>query len=162
MPTIESIGNLELLVKLASFGTAGISLLAVVVLGIIFVKLPNDTSNNKTSLLKFFMGMVIFLTIVCGVTSWANARFTQNKVVEANRNFIELGKAYTAELIKVEQEKSKIEASLNKIRNLLVATPTHGQIENINNSIVNTRTNLTNFHMTPYDIIRNKITGQTK
>lgn len=153
MESSETIGNLELLVKLASFGAAGISILAVFLIGIKIFNLPNDTSPVKASLLKFFMGMCIFMTIICGVSSWANAYYTHGKVTEAKDNLNKLRVQYKNEFDKVKREKIKIQASLNNIKNQFGMALTPASKENIKNEIEKANTNLQHLQIIPIDTV---------
>lgn len=157
MESSETIGNLELLVKLASFGAAGISILAVFLIGIKIFNLPNDTSPVKASLLKFFMGMCIFMTIICGISSWANAYYTHNKVTEAKDNLNKLSVRYKGEFDKMKREKSLIQASLNNIKNQFGMALTPASRENLRNEIERANINLQHLQIAPIDTVLSEI-----
>ena len=155
MENTETIGNLELLVKLASFGAAGISILAIFIIGTRIFNLPNDTSPVKASVLKFFMTTCIFMTTVCGVSGIANAYFNRNKIEQANENFEKLGIAYKNEVKMVEEEKKEIETTLVDLKR---------QLRNVSNlptevttTINKAETGVKQIQMRPYEVINKNI-----
>jgi apolipoprotein N-acyltransferase len=85
------------LVKLASFGTAGISILAVFITGVIIYKLPNDVSKEKTGILKFFI-VSCFVFVVLGTGSGiANALFNKSVIDEKEEKINEVSTKYENE-----------------------------------------------------------------
>ena len=146
---MENFENLDILVKLASFGAAGISILAVFIIGMKIFNLPNDTSTIKASVLKFYMSTCIFMTVICGVSGVANAYFNQNKIIQANNNFDQLSATYKDELQKVENEKREIDATLVSLRRQLRTVsnlpPT------VSATINKTETQVNQLKMLPYD-----------
>jgi len=92
----------ELLVKLASIGTAGVCVLAIFLIGTSIMRLKADTPEWKVSLMKKFMNTCIIIAIICTVSGGANAYFNQNKIQaakeeaeEANEKSEEAVKAFS-------------------------------------------------------------------
>jgi len=111
--------NLEFLVKLASFGTAGVCVLAIFIIGTSIFRLPNDTPNWKVSLMKKYMNTCIVIAIICAISGSANAYFNQNKIAKAKADFNQLGAAYDEQSKNIENEKQKIKTILGSIRTQL-------------------------------------------
>ena len=85
------------LVKLASIGTAGISILAVFITGVIIYRLPNDVSREKTGILKFFIISCFFFVILSTGTGIANAIFNQQKINEKEQTLNNVTQNYETE-----------------------------------------------------------------
>jgi hypothetical protein len=82
---MEQIQTLEVLVKLASIGTAGVCVLSVFLIGFTIFKLPNDTPEWKPELLKKFINACIIIALITAVSGSLNAYFNINKVAEADK-----------------------------------------------------------------------------
>jgi hypothetical protein len=151
--------NLELLVKLASLGAAGISILAVFITGNKIFNLPNDVSTTKVLVLKWYMAMCITMTIICGVSGAANAYFNQKKIVQATENFNNLSSEYKNQIEKIESEKVKINSNIESLRMSL------DQSNNLNQDVVNsinsTQRSVKEMNLLPYEEVL-KMTGQKK
>ncbi len=75
----------EQLVKLASFGTAGVCVLIVFIVGVCIMRLPSDTSALKVSLIKWYMTVCTIIAFISAGSGIANAYFNREKLVVANR-----------------------------------------------------------------------------
>ena len=107
------------LVKLASIGTAGISILAVFITGVIIYRLPNDVSREKTGILKFFIISCFFFVILSTGTGIANAIFNQQKINEKEQTLNNVTQKYETEKTNWLQYKSDVTNELTKIENQL-------------------------------------------
>ncbi len=61
------------LVKLASLGAAGISILAIFITGTIIMQLPNNVTKEKIGILKFFIKSCFVFVILSTGSGIANA-----------------------------------------------------------------------------------------
>lgn len=75
--------SLESLVELASFGTAGVSVLAIFLIGRSILKLPNDSPIWKVDLMKRYQNVCIIIAIICSLSGGANAYFNMGKIQNA-------------------------------------------------------------------------------
>ena len=157
---MENFDNLDILVKLASFGAAGISILAVFIIGMKIFNLPNDTSSIKASVLKFYMSTCIFMTVISGVSGVANAYFNQEKIIQANNNFDQLSTTYKDELQKVENEKKEIDATLVSLRRQLRSV--NNLPASVSTTLNKTETQVNQIKMLPYDQAVNSIRDTEK
>jgi hypothetical protein len=82
---MEPSGSLDFLVKLASFGTAGVCILAIFFIGSAIIKLPNDSPSWKPQLMKRFISACIIIAGITAVSGGLNAYFNRGKIVEADR-----------------------------------------------------------------------------
>jgi cytochrome bd-type quinol oxidase subunit 1 len=139
--------GLEQLVKLASFGTAGVCVLAIFIIGISIFKLPNNTSKEKVSLIKTYMNMCIIIAVICTVSGTANAYFNLNKINEANENFAQMTSAYENETKKVDAEKTELNSTINLLRDQLQ----HGNqlSPSVSLTLRNTEQKIRNIQLTP-------------
>ncbi len=117
-------GTLELLVKLASFGTAGVSVLAIFYIGNCIQKLPNDSPAWKPALMKRYMNMCIVIALICTLSGGVNAYFNRNKIVAANEQTARISTKYNEQVRKIESEKQEISAELSSLRAVLQQTHT--------------------------------------
>ena len=116
--------SLELLVKFASFGTAGVSVLAIFYIGYSIQKLPNNAPPWKPALMKKYMNMCIVIALICTLSGGVNAYFNRNKIVAANEQVANISAEYKGQIQKIESEKSEISADLSSLRALLQQGPT--------------------------------------
>jgi cytochrome bd-type quinol oxidase subunit 1 len=143
--------GLEQLVKLASFGTAGVCVLAIFIIGISIFKLPNNTSKEKVSLIKTYMNMCIIIAVICTVSGVANAYFNLNKINEANENFAQMTSAYENETKKVDAEKTELNSTINLLRDQLQHS---NQLSpSVSLTLRNTEQKIRNIQLTPKDRI---------
>ncbi len=82
---MENLQTFEVLVKLASFGTAGVCVLSVFIIGFTIFKLPNDTPEWKPMLLKKFINACIIIALITATSGSLNAYFNHKKVNEADK-----------------------------------------------------------------------------
>lgn len=82
---MEPSGSLDFLVKLASFGTAGVCILAIFLIGSAIIKLPNDSPSWKPQLMKRFISACIIIAGITAVSGGLNAFFNRGKIVEADQ-----------------------------------------------------------------------------
>ncbi len=120
-------GTLELLVKLASFGTAGVCLLAVFLVGKSILGLPKETPSWKVRLMRRYLNFCIIMAIISALSGAANAYFNQNKIRVAEQRFNVLRNNYEAERSRQMADNKEMENNLVSLRGLLqkqkVATP---------------------------------------
>ena len=107
------------LVKLASFGTAGISILAVFMTGIIIYKLPNDVSKEKTGMLKFFIVSCFIFVLLSTGTGIANALFNKSVIDEKVEKVEEVTEKYETERKNWLKYKDDITIQVTNIENRL-------------------------------------------
>ncbi len=108
---MEASGTFEFLVKLASFGTAGVCVLAIFFIGSAIIKLPNDSPSWKPQIMKRFINACIIIAGITTVSGGLNAYFNRDKVVKADQ------KAETSmnETDKVAEEYMKLTAQYNDL-----------------------------------------------
>ena len=78
--------SMEQLVKLASFGTAGVSVLAIFWIGFNIYRLSDDAPAWKATLLSKFMNVCLIIAVISALSGVVNAYFNQNKVQTATEN----------------------------------------------------------------------------
>ena len=91
---MENLGSFDLLVKLASFGTAGVCILAIFIIGYSIFKLPNDAPAWKPDLMKKFINASILIAVITTVSGGLNAYFNQQKIQEADRGTVRVASEY--------------------------------------------------------------------
>lgn len=82
---MESAGSLDFLVRLASFGTAGVCILAIFFIGSAIIKLPNDSPTWKPALMKRFISACIVIAGITAASGGLNAYFNRGKIVDADK-----------------------------------------------------------------------------
>ena len=87
--------TLDLIVKLASLGTAGISILGIFYTGIIVKSLPNDVTSGKLSAVRMYKNMCIVVAIICAISGGLNAFFNMQKVMDAKDSMAKIENNYT-------------------------------------------------------------------
>ena len=152
-----AISGLELLVKLASLGAAGISIYAIYAISKEIFNLPNDVSKVKASLLNRFMGTCVILAIVCGVSSWVNARFTYNQVVDANEKADKMEQLYDQTEQQVNTLTDYIQADINSLRTQLRTDLSPENIIRIQSQLDRTEARLNQLHVKPLDEVVKEI-----
>jgi hypothetical protein len=115
---MEQIQTLEVLVKLASIGTAGVCVLSVFLIGFTIFKLPNDTPEWKPELLKKFINACIIIALITAVSGSLNAYFNINKVAEADRATAEI----VGEYEKLATDFSQLQEVAQKQEDVITAT----------------------------------------
>jgi hypothetical protein len=111
--------DLELLVKLANLGTAGVCVLAIFYIGTIIPKIPNNAPAWKPALMKKYMNMCIVVAIICAFSGGVNAYFNRNKIAAANGQVARLSAGYEDQLKRIGSEKREISASFDSLKGLL-------------------------------------------
>ena len=112
-------GMLELLVKLASFGTARICLLIVFYTGFTIQKIPSDSPPWRPKLMNKYMNICIIIAIISALSGGANAYFNQDKIKEANSRFNILDKNYQQEKEEWQNYQKGIEGNITSLKNML-------------------------------------------
>jgi hypothetical protein len=108
--------TLEMLVKLASFGTAGVCVLAVFYIGHYIQKLPNDAPEWKARLMGKYINACVIIAVICTVSGGVNAYFNRNKIVTAEGNYESLKIEYGQEQARVLAQKNQLTAELNTLK----------------------------------------------
>jgi hypothetical protein len=133
--------TLEMLVKLASFGTAGVCILAVFIVGKYILALPKDSPSWKVSLMKRYQIMCIIIAIISLIAGGLNAYFNQGKIEsanksadEANQNAAILKTQYLDELKKSEAFRNELNFSLERLHRQINNNP---GISNETKAIIN-------------------------
>lgn len=103
---MENAGSLDFLVKLASFGTAGVCILAIFLIGSAIIKLPNDSPTWKPQLMKRFISACIIIAGITAFSGGLNAYFNKGKVVEADKK----AEVSLSETVVVAKEYEKLSA----------------------------------------------------
>ncbi|MHC4553024.1 MAG: hypothetical protein ACYSUT_09720 [Planctomycetota bacterium] len=118
----------DFLVKLASFGTAGVCVCAIFYCGVAIFKLPDKTPAWRVQLTKRYINACVFIAVISAISGGVNAYFNQNKIrvarqdANTSRNqYALLQKNYKTEMVRIEQEKMEL------INNLAMLTT---QLEN--------------------------------
>lgn len=91
---MENLGSFDLLVKLASFGTAGVCILAIFIIGYSIFKLPNDAPKWKPDLMKKFINASIIIAVITAASGGLNAYFNQQKIQEADQGTANVANEY--------------------------------------------------------------------
>lgn len=116
---MENVESFDFLVKLASFGTAGVCVLAIFFIGSAIIKLPNDSPSWKPQLMKRFITACIIIAGITAFSGGLNAYFNRNKVVEADKK----AEISMQETVVVANEYEKLSTQYNdlsaKVTNLL-------------------------------------------
>jgi Zn-dependent protease with chaperone function len=126
---MEQIQTLEVLVKLASIGTAGVCVLSVFLIGFTIFKLPNDTPEWKPVLLKKFINACIIIALITAVSGSLNAYFNINRVAEADKATAEMVGEYEklatdfTELQEVAQKQEEIISTVQPRSPVLEISP---------------------------------------
>lgn len=92
---MEDLGSLDLLVKLASFGTAGVCVLAIFLIGNAILRLPNDAPKWKPDLMKKFINACILIAVITTISGGLTAYFNQGKIQVADEKAKEADKGTT-------------------------------------------------------------------
>ena len=146
--------NLELLVKLASFGTAGVCVLAIFLIGTSLVRLGNDTPEWKAKLMGKFMNTCIIIAIICTISGSANAYFNQNKIARAREDFTEVLNKYEEEVEQLEGKKKQLNEEIQSLqRSLERSSSTDPEVKE---QVKSLKSRVDQLQMTPRDeVIKN-------
>jgi predicted ribosomally synthesized peptide with SipW-like signal peptide len=107
---------MEYLVKLASIGTAGVSILAIFLIWRSIHLLPDSTPDWKVKLMHRYQNFCLVIAIICALSGGANAYFNASKAAEASQQVTELAKAYDEQQQKFENYQSEVSNALMKIQ----------------------------------------------
>lgn len=108
---MENADSFDFLVKLASFGTAGVCVLAIFFIGSAIIKLPNDSPTWKPQLMKRFISACIIIAGITALSGGLNAYFNRSKVVEADKK----AEVSLKETVTVANEYEKLTAQYNDL-----------------------------------------------
>ena len=135
---MENAGSLDFLVKLASFGTAGVCILAIFFIGSAILKLPNDSPSWKAQLMKRFITACIIIAGITAFSGGLNAYFNRGKIIEADKK-AEVSSTET-DIVASEYEKLSTQYTelSNKVESLLTII---GKTQNKNSPAVDAATN---------------------
>ena len=117
---------LELLVKLASLGAAGIGIVGIFYTAVIVKGLPNDVTERRILSIKLLTRLCIITVIVCGISGVLNSYFNLKKIQVAKNQLSEVTKQYDSELNNLQKSKAEINNEINELRTKLstsAATP---------------------------------------
>jgi hypothetical protein len=104
---------LELLVKIASYGTAGAGVLGIFSAWKIVSGLPNDVTKEKSSAAKMFMTLCIIAVISCTISGGLNSYFNMKKIQDAKNEVTEITNQYDIQVNKLLKSKAEISKQLN-------------------------------------------------
>lgn len=119
---------LEPLVKLASFGTAGVSVLAIFYIGYNVQKLPNDSPEWKPALMRKYMSMCVTIAIICAISGGANAYFNQGKIMAAEHEKNQIQTGYEIQMRNIDQERQTVSRHLDSLKILLRQQQIHNPV----------------------------------
>lgn len=135
---MENAGSLDFLVKLASFGTAGVCILAIFFIGSAILKLPNDSPSWKAQLMKRFITACIIIAGITAFSGGLNAYFNRGKIVEADKK----AEVSSNETVVVANEYEKLSAQYNELSNKVASLlDIIGKNQNNNSPAVDAATN---------------------
>ena len=115
--------TLDLIVKLASLGTAGISILGIFYTGIIVKSLPNDVTSGKLSAVRMYKNMCIVVAIICAISGGLNAFFNMQKVMDAKDSMAKIENNYTNQADSLDIIRSAIVSDLTELKHKLADEP---------------------------------------
>ena len=128
---------LDPLVKLASFGTAGVCVLAVAYIGYSIGRLSDNAPEWKARLMGRYMQMCIIIAVICAGSGIANAYFNQAKIVKAQdeaqnakqvaetareekavaiNDYQQLKQVYRAENLRINEERQQLTDKINLLK----------------------------------------------
>lgn len=115
--------TLDLIVRLASLGTAGISILGIFYTGIIVKSLPNDVSSGKLTAVRMYKNMCIVIAIICAISGGLNAYYNQQKVRDAKENVARIENRYLNQADILNTAKEAISNDLTELSQILIDKP---------------------------------------
>ncbi len=115
--------TLDLIVKLASLGTAGISILGIFYTGIIVKSLPNDVKSGKLSAVRMYKNMCIVVAIICAISGGLNASFNLQKVIDAKDSMTKFENNYTNQADSLDIIRRAIVSDLTELKQMLADEP---------------------------------------
>jgi hypothetical protein len=115
--------TLEVLVKLAGLGTAGICILGLFVAGYITAKLPDDVSPTKLKAVKMFKNLCITTALICLVAGALTSYFNTKKVEQARNEAENIKGVYMRQINDLSQSRNILEDDVNHLRIIIAAQP---------------------------------------
>lgn len=137
--------TLDLIVKLASLGTAGICILGIFYTGIIIKSLPNDVTSGKLSAVRMYKNMCIVIAIICTISGGLNAFFNMQKVMDAKDSMAKIENNYTNQADSLDIIRSVIISDLAELKQHLVAEPCEQTVTSEIIQRINTNVNSLSF-----------------
>lgn len=137
--------TLDLIVKLASLGTAGISILGIFYTGIIVKSLPNDVTSGKLSAVRMYKNMCIVVAIICAISGGLNAFFNMQKVMDAKDSMAKIENNYTSQADSLDIIRSVIISDLTELKQKLAAEPCEQTVTSEIIQRINTNVNSLSF-----------------
>ena len=137
--------TLDLIVKLASLGTAGISILGIFYTGIIVKSLPNDVTSGKLSAVRMYKNMCIVVAIICAISGGLNAFFNMQKVMDAKDSMAKIENNYTNQADSLDIIRSVIISDLAELKQKLAAEPCEQTVTSEIIQRINTNVNSLSF-----------------
>lgn len=121
---------LDMAVKLASAGTSGICVLAILWTGYLLKSLPNDASKHMHQTVRLYMGMCMFIALISAGTGMWNAQANATKIANLTEEHkVEVTKLAAAEnaareraqslAVELEQNVTKLAAARKGVERLL-------------------------------------------
>ncbi len=104
------------LVKLASLGATGVSVLAIFVTGVIIYRLPNNVSKEKSGLLKYYLVTCLIFAVLSGASGVLNAMFNKSETDLKAEEKAAVVKQYQEESQKWVDYRGVVEARLTKMQ----------------------------------------------
>jgi hypothetical protein len=115
--------NLDVLVKLAGIGTAGVCVLAIFLIGTTILKLPKDSPPWKAKLMQRFMVVCVIIAVISALSGGANAYFNREKIRMAESDRIEWQSRYETEKQLWEGQTDTFEATVDSLRREIAGNP---------------------------------------
>ncbi len=115
--------TLELLVKLASLGTAGICIIGIFYTGIIVKSLPNNVSPSKLSAVRMYKNMCIVIAVICSISGCLNAYYNMGKIEDAKKNAAEIENQYSQQADSFMISKDAIGKDLDELNRIMENQP---------------------------------------
>ena len=132
-----NIAILDQLVRLASFGTAGVCILAIFYIGYIILKLGPQPSVTHVKLVKQYMMACIIIAVISATSGVLNAYWNQQKIGTAEEKYDNLKSNYINEYQSIYTLKNSLQKELNSFRQNWNTYPTliNPDITDIQNKI---------------------------
>ncbi|MBN2863356.1 MAG: hypothetical protein JXN62_09360 [Bacteroidales bacterium] len=115
--------TLDLLVKLASLGTAGICIVGIFYTGLIVKSLPNNVSDAKLTAVRMYKNMCIVIAIICSISGGLNAFFNMGKIQDAKQETVEIENRYSRQADSLMMSKDEIGKDLLELNRILEDQP---------------------------------------
>jgi hypothetical protein len=119
--------TLEVLVKLAGLGTAGICVLGLFFAGYITANLPDNVSPARLKAVKMFKNLCITTALICLASGVLTSYFNTKKVNQARNDAENVKSAYMRQINDLSQSKNILEADVNHLRTVIAAQPSSSQ-----------------------------------